>query len=80
MAFFNIDKYGMVVKDSENIDKMFAPYRCMRCNKVHDAGNVEVVARYADCTMWKCPNCNATIDDRPIEWGGSAEPIRRHYG
>lgn len=51
-------------------------YRCLRCNHVHDVGDVEIVQRYADCTTWKCPNCKSVIDDRPKGWGGSAERVR----
>lgn len=56
---------------------MSAPYRCTRCGHIHDAGKVEVIARYSDCSVWRCPSCNAQIDDRPIGWGGSAEPVQR---
>jgi hypothetical protein len=38
--------------------------RCTRCGKVYDLGMVEVTARYADCSMWKCPGCGVTCDDR----------------
>lgn len=77
MPFAEMDKYGRLVYYPDDVNEMSAPYRCMRCHKVHDAGHAEVVGQYADCTMWKCPNCGATIDDRPIGWGGSAEKIRR---
>lgn len=51
---------------------MTYPMKCLRCHHVHDAGAVDVVHRYSDCTMWRCPNCKALIDDRPRGWGGSA--------
>lgn len=52
--------------------EMSHPVRCGACRKVHDAGHVQVIARYADCSVWHCPNCNAKIDDRPKSFGGSA--------
>ena len=53
------------------------PMRCLRCGHVHDAGSVEVVGRYSDCTTWRCPSCRSLIDDRPPSWGGSAERVTR---
>lgn len=44
---------------------MSYPVRCLGCGHVHDAGYVTVTARYADCSMWKCPGCGRTVDDRP---------------
>lgn len=58
-----------------DVAEMVSPYKCARCDNVHDAGAVEVVGRYSDCSLWKCPGCGATIDDRPIGWGGSAIPL-----
>ncbi|AWN07758.1 hypothetical protein HOT31_gp087 [Microbacterium phage Hendrix] len=73
------DRYGMPIVWDVNqlgeIEQMSFPMRCMRCQHVHDTAKVEVVQRYADCTVWKCPRCGAHIDDRPIGWGGSAEPL-----
>lgn len=51
---------------------MVYPMQCLRCYHVHDAGKVEVVQRYTDCSVWRCPNCSSLIDDRPRGWGGSA--------
>lgn len=48
------------------------PARCRHCGNIHDAGKVEVVQRYADCSVWRCPNCTVLIDDRPPSWGGCA--------
>lgn len=45
--------------------KMSQPVRCRRCHAgVYDLGTVEVIARYADCSVWKAPCCGATVDDR----------------
>ena len=52
-------------------DEMSWPARCRHCHHVHDAGKVEVVQRYSDCSVWRCPNCKTLIDDRPVQWGGS---------
>lgn len=41
-------------------------YRCTHCNSVYDPGGVEIVARYADCDMFKAPCCGRTVDNR--EW------------
>ena len=48
---------------------MSFPVRCTRCSHVYDLGKVEVVQRYADCSVWKCPGCRITVDDRPPGWG-----------
>jgi hypothetical protein len=50
---------------------MFWPARCRHCDHLHDSGKVEVVQRYADCSVWRCPNCRVLIDDRPPSLGGS---------
>lgn len=55
----------------EDTSGMLAPARCLRCGHVHDASKVEPTARYADCTVWRCPRCKAQIDDRAGGWGGS---------
>lgn len=72
------DEYGRLVamEAGVNLDAMSHPMRCKWCHKIHDAGNVEVVQRYMDCTVWKCPNCGRNIDDRHPDWGGSAIPVR----
>lgn len=76
MKIERIDMYGNLTYEPDTRG-MLAPGRCKRCHQIHDSGSVEVVARYQDCTVWKCPNCGAHIDDRPIGWGGSFEPIQR---
>lgn len=52
---------------------MSYPMRCKHCARVHDAGPVQVIQRYSDCSVWKCPNCGILGDDRPLSWGGSFE-------
>ena len=47
------------------MSEMSWPVRCNRCHHgVYDLGMVEVTARYADCSVWKTPCCNQTVDDR----------------
>lgn len=60
-----------------DLSKMLDPMRCMRCHQVFDGGAVEVVARYADCTVFKTPCCGAVVDDRPVGWGGSVRRLNR---
>lgn len=38
--------------------------RCSHCHRVYDIGKVEVLARYADCTVFKTPCCGREADDR----------------
>lgn len=52
-----------------DVSKMALPVRCTRCSKVYDLQGVVVVARYTDCSVWKCPGCRITVDDRPVGWG-----------
>jgi hypothetical protein len=48
---------------------MTFPVRCRHCSRVYDLGKVEVVARYTDCSMWRCPGCSILADDRKPPWG-----------
>lgn len=43
---------------------MFSPVRCLHCGRVYDLGQVEVTARYLDCSVWKTPCCHRVVDDR----------------
>ncbi len=40
-------------------------YTHSSCGRTFDIGHVTVTARYADCSVFKCPGCGAHIDDRP---------------
>jgi hypothetical protein len=51
------------------IEGMTTPVQCTKCGRVYDLQGVKVVARYADCTVWECPGCGITVDDRPVGWG-----------
>ena len=57
---------------------MLAPVRCNRCGHIHDAGQVTVTARYADCSVWNCPGCGTRVDDRT--WGGGVRKWDRQHG
>lgn len=49
------------------------PAICNRCRKQFDLGHVEIIARYAECSVWNCPNgCGAVHDDRQ-QWGSSPQ-------
>jgi hypothetical protein len=59
---------------------MFSPVRCAYCPKVYDLGAVNVIARYTDCSMWKCPGCQRVVDDRgETGWKSTKDyyPIQR---
>jgi hypothetical protein len=62
------------------VQAMFAPVECRWCHRIHDSGRVEVIARYTDCSVWRCPHCGNQVDDRPEGWGGSAFPIDKRTG
>jgi len=56
-----------------DVQGMHFPVRCGHCGIVYDMGRVEVLQRYQDCSMWKCPGCKVLVDDRKPPWGV------RHY-
>ena len=47
---------------------MFSPVRCAHCRGVYDLGEVTVTARYMDCSVWRSPCCDLTVDDRGEGW------------
>lgn len=55
---------------------MRSPVRCGHCGHVYDLGKVTVTACYTDCSVWRTPCCDTTVDD-PCEygvlWGGRAD-------
>lgn len=65
----DFDSYGRPTTTVDTTGMLF-PVRCLRCRGVYDAANVEVTARYADCSVWNAPCCGAVVDDRPQGWGG----------
>lgn len=43
--------------------------RCRQDGHVYDLTKVTVVARYSDCSAWRCPGpCGRLVDDR--RWKG----------
>jgi len=42
--------------------------RCTWCLKTYNVMDVHVIARYSDCSVWRCPHCKARVDDRT--WKG----------
>jgi len=55
---------GRLIAHPDEIAEMHFPVRCAFCGRVYDIGKVKVVARYADCSVWKTPCCGITADDR----------------
>ena len=70
-----LDLFGIPQYFKGPIEGMLAPVECKFCLQVHDSAKVDVLQRYSDCSVWKCPNCGTRIDDRPQPLG-SAIPIR----
>lgn len=60
-----------------DVSQMHAPVRCKWCGCVHDSGPVTVVARYSDCSVWRCPGCGVLVDDRDPRWGGGVYKLDR---
>ncbi len=62
MIRWDMDVFGrpMALPD---VTGMTSPVRCA-CGEVYDLGTVEVLARYADCSIWKAPCCGRQADDR----------------
>jgi len=57
------DIYGES-RDLPDVSGMHFPARCTHCRGVYDLGSVKVTGRYSDCSVWKSPCCNRTVDDR----------------
>jgi hypothetical protein len=68
---FDVDDSGRFryIHDAQEAEGMTSPVRCRHCRHVYDLGKVEVTARYADCSMWRCPGCKILADDRKPPWG-----------
>lgn len=60
----------------DQIADMFQPVRCLRCHTgVYDLGRVTVTARYLDCSVWRTPCCDQSVDDR----GETGWTLRKDY-
>ncbi len=73
-AAYPLDPWGLPRPD---VTGMLAPVECKHCGCVHDSGPVEVIARYADCSVWRCPGCRVAVDDRDPRWGGGVYQLDR---
>lgn len=51
------------IVERQQIAGMFKPVRCT-CGDFYDIGQVEVIGRYTDCSVWKAPCCGRQADDR----------------
>jgi hypothetical protein len=67
-ALFDIYGRARKLPPEAELRGMHQPVRCRHCGGVYDLGTVEVIQRYADCSVWITPCCNNTHDDRR-EWG-----------
>lgn len=67
-----VDYFHIAETSSQDVGEMSYPMLCRWCGCTHDAALVEVQQRYLDCSVWRCPNCQTLVDDRPRELGGSA--------
>jgi hypothetical protein len=58
---------------------MHDPVRCLHCRTVYDMAAVQIVQRYSDCSVWRCPGCRLQVDDRCLTgWGGRRDIERIH--
>jgi hypothetical protein len=54
-----------VLGKAEDIANMISPVRCTYCGEIYDLCDGKVNHRFADCTEFYTPCCNALVDDRP---------------
>ena len=60
-----MDEFTMFVNEGyPEAEGMQDPVICAYCGKIYDLGTVTVIARYADCSVFKTPCCNKEADDR----------------
>lgn len=60
---------------------MTSPVRCTHCPGVYDLATVTVTARYTDCSMWRSPCCDLTVDDRgETGWKPRGDYVRLPVG
>ena len=46
--------------------------RCNTTRREFSVGPVETIQRYADCTVFRCPECGGSHDDR-MQWGSDVD-------
>lgn len=64
--FLNYSKFSNEELEALKRDQLAV---CDSTGKYFNIGLVEVVARYADCSVFKCPACNGVHDDRVSFYG-----------
>jgi hypothetical protein len=52
--------------------------RCL-CGQTYDLMKVTVIARYADCDVWKAPCCGRTADNRKGKSLPDYRPVEDEY-
>lgn len=50
--------------------------KCCHCNSIYDITKVEVIHRFADCSVFKTPCCNLQVDDRLFKSSKDFEKFR----
>lgn len=60
------DIYGRhyEVDYNDDIKSMLFPVRHKACNGVFDEADVQPIARYAECDVYRCPCCDREMDNR----------------
>lgn len=46
------------------IRQMMFPVRATCCGKIYDLAAITNAECWLDCTLWRCPGCNAGVSDR----------------
>jgi hypothetical protein len=64
MKRVTMDGRIVLAEDHADTTGMRSPVRCTHCGGVYDLAAVTVTARYTDCSMWRSPCCDLTVDDR----------------
>lgn len=64
-----VDSYGRITYEVDT-EGMLSPVRHGSYGCVFDEADVkEVIGRYADCDVYKCPVCGREMDNRPYGSG-----------
>ena len=60
-----------------DVTGMTSPVHCTHCGGVYDLAAVTVTGRYTDCSVWRSPCCNLTVDDRgETGWKSRGDYVR----
>lgn len=74
IRFIRVD--GTFSEFPNEAEGMNEPVRC-RCGRVYDLWDVEVTARYTDCSVWKAPCCGRVSDSRESKSLPDYERLKR---